>query len=91
MNGGSAQKILEQMRNSPSGWGQKDFERLLTGFGFKYREGKERVYINRRFPQLRISVPRHSSLREWVARDAVKLIDELLDLTNKESTQDENA
>jgi len=89
MNGGSAQKLLERMCNSPSGWGQKDFEHLLEGFDFKWREGKERVYVNRKFPQLRISVPRHNSLREWVARDAVKLIDEFLNLS-KGKTNNEN-
>jgi len=88
MNGSAAEKLLEQMRNSPSGWGQKDLERLLKGFGFEYREGKERVYFNRKYPTLRISVPRHNSLRDWVARDAVKLIDELK-LTSKEELNGE--
>ena len=77
MNGRSAEKLLEDMRNSASGWGQKDFERLLSGFGFKWREGRDRVYFHPEYPQLRISVPRHNSLRDWVARDAVRLIDKL--------------
>lgn len=76
--GRSAEKLLQDMRNSPSGWGQLDLERLLTGFGFEYREGKKhRIYFHGTHRRLRISVPRHDSLRDWVARDAVRLIDEV--------------
>lgn len=78
MNGRAAQQLLEDMRNSPSGWGQKDFERLLTGFGFKIKGKKHAIYIHQEFPDLRISVPRHNSLKEWVAQDAVKVIDQLI-------------
>ncbi|MFH0990004.1 MAG: hypothetical protein V1799_08315 [bacterium] len=31
-----------------------------------------------------ISVPRHNILKEWVARDAIKLIDELIERLEKE-------
>lgn len=79
MNGDAAQKLLERMRRSASGWGQTDFEHLLSGYGFKWKEGKKhRIYIHSKFQDLLISVPRHNSLKEWVARDAVKLIDELI-------------
>jgi hypothetical protein len=79
MNGDAAQKLLERMRRSSSGWSQTDFEHLLVGFGFQWREGKrQRIYIHSKFQDLSISVPRHNSLKEWVARDAVKLVDELI-------------
>ena len=78
MNGDAAQKLLEQMRRSSSGWGQKDFERLFSGFGFRWKEGKHRKYYHPDFPDLWIAVPRHNTLREWVTRDAVRLIDELM-------------
>jgi hypothetical protein len=86
MNGGSSSlKLLERMRNTQSGWGQSDFDRLLSGFGFDCREGKKHsIYSHKKFPNLRISVPRHNSLKEWVARDAVKLVDELLVNLKKE-------
>lgn len=78
MTGAAAQKLLERMRNSTSGWGQKDFEQLLPGYGFIWKEGKRhRLYRHPKHPELRISVPRHGSLKDWVARDAIKLIDEL--------------
>jgi hypothetical protein len=94
MNGKKAEKLLERMRNSPSGWGQSDFEHLLKGFGFDCRQGKHSIYYHTKYPNLLISVPRHNSLKEWVARDAVKLIDELKKLEKKEEAngeQDKNS
>jgi hypothetical protein len=84
MNGSAAQKLLERMRATRAGWSQKDFERLLTGFGFKPKGKKHDIYIHPRFPDLRISVPRHNSLRDWVAEDAVKVVDELKSRLEKE-------
>ena len=73
------------MRSTSSGWGQKDFEQLLSGFDFGWREGKKhRVYIHRKFQNLIISVPRHDSLKQWVSRAAVKLIDELIEQSKDE-------
>ena len=83
MNGDNSKKLLERMRNTYSGWGQKDFERLLIGFGFDRRGRKHDIYIHSEFPDIRISVPRHNSLKDWVAKDAVKLIDELLERKGK--------
>lgn len=84
MDGHSARKLLKRMRSTPSGWGQKDFERLLTGFGFKCTGKKHDIYIHPNFPDLRISVPRHKSLRDWVAHDAVEVVDELISRLTKE-------
>jgi hypothetical protein len=78
MNGDAAQKLLENMRGTKSGWGEKDFEQLLSGFGFTWREGKHRVYSHPDFDDLYISIPRHRNLKKWVAADAVKLVDELM-------------
>jgi hypothetical protein len=90
MTGRAAQKLLEDMRASQSGWGQNDFSRLLLGSGFQKREGgKHTIYHHPVHPDLRISVPRHDKLREWVARDAIKLLDELNHRNTKEETEDE--
>ena len=88
MNGRTAQKLLEDMRNSASGWSQKDFQKLFEGFGFKAKGKKHAVYIHSSFPDLRMSVPRHNVLRDWVARDAVKLIDELISRKEKTNATD---
>jgi hypothetical protein len=92
MNGDAAQKMLERMRNSPSGWGQRDFERLFLGFGFIRKEGKKHtIYFHPRFLDLWISVPRHNTLREWVARDAVKLLDEVIQRSKPREVGDETS
>ncbi len=75
-----AAKLLERMRRTKSGWGQIHFDRLLTGFGFIKGGKKEAIYTHPDHSELRISIPRHNSLKKWVARDAVKLIDELLEI-----------
>jgi hypothetical protein len=90
MNGAAAQKLLERMRASQSGWGQADFERLFTGFGFKARQGKHTIHMHSQFSDLVIGVPRHNSLKEWVARDAVKLIDELIERQNQSEAKSES-
>jgi hypothetical protein len=77
MNGGAAQKLLEKMRSTSAGWGQKDFETLLTGFGFDRKGKKHDIYVHKTFPDLRISIPRHNSVKQCYARDAVKMLDEL--------------
>ena len=85
MSGGAAQKLLERMKNTKSGWGQKDFDLLFRGHDFEFREGKKhRIYWHPQFPELMISVPRHDSLKEWVARDAIKILSKLEELLLKE-------
>jgi predicted RNA binding protein YcfA (HicA-like mRNA interferase family) len=88
MGGDAAQKLLERMRSTSSGWGQKDFEHLLVGFGFQRREGKHTIYNHPTFTDLWISIPRHKKLKGWVARDAVKLIDELI--SRSQSSKEKN-
>lgn len=79
MTSRKAQNLYLSMRESKSGWGQQDFQRLLEGYGLINKGGKKHAkYYHPEFPQLWISVPRHNSLKKWVAKDAIKLIDELL-------------
>ena len=87
MNGTAAQKLLGRMRRSSSGWGQRDFEHLFSGFGFRWKEGLHRKYYHPDFPDLWISIPRHKTLKEWVTRDAVGLIDELISRQTKGETK----
>lgn len=92
MNGNAANRLFERMRKTHNGWTQLDFERLLTGFGFTYREGKKhRIYAHSEFGDLRISVPRHNVLKEWVAREAVALIEALEERRKQEGATDETS
>lgn len=78
MTPNAAKRILSNMIATKSGWGQKDFQRLLEGYGFKNKGGKKHdKYYHPLHMQLWISVPRHNELKQWVAVEAIKLIDEL--------------
>jgi hypothetical protein len=74
----SAEKLLRRMRNNPNGWGQNDFARLYSGFGFRATEvAKHRIYIHEEYPELRATVARHNSLATGYAQHAVEVIDKL--------------
>lgn len=79
MTSRAASKLLETMRLTKSDWGQKDFHRLLQGYGFINKGGKKHnKYYHPEHLNLWISIPRHNILKEWVAVESVKLIDELI-------------
>ncbi|NQT97644.1 MAG: hypothetical protein HQ562_07885 [Candidatus Marinimicrobia bacterium] len=72
-------KLLDDMRLTKSGWGQKHFDTALKGHGFirKGKRGKHNKYYHPEHKELWISIPRHNVCKPWVAVDVVKLIDEL--------------
>jgi len=77
----SGEKLLQKMRESRSGWKPNDLDRLYRYFGFNVREGgKHRVYWHPEFPQLIATVKRGNKLDKAYIRDAVELIDRLLEL-----------
>jgi hypothetical protein len=77
----SAYALLERMRRTPAGWSARDFERLYTGFGFVKRErGGHTVYYHSVHREVRVTVARSRSLKSWVARDAVSVVEMLLKL-----------
>jgi hypothetical protein len=87
-----AEKLLERMRRSKSGWKRKDFDTLYEGFGFTIRSGSSHDIVSHPdFPELRDTLPRHSGeLGKSYAKDAVKLVDELLRLQEGQA-QEENS
>ena len=75
----SAFKLLARMRRNKSGWGESQLRKLYEGFGFVARDvGNHVHYRHPDHPELRGQVPRHRSLRDYVAAGAVATIDELL-------------
>jgi hypothetical protein len=73
-----ARKLLERMRSTKSGWGEKDLEAVYLGYGFTFRDGaKHRMYTHPDFPQLHTTVSRQRDLPPGYAQEAVKLIAEL--------------
>lgn len=68
-------RLLARMQSSPSGFRPIEVKSVLVGHGFKLREGsKHTVYQHCVYTDLIITVPRHSTLRAWVARDVLKLV-----------------
>jgi len=80
----AAEKLLESMRRTKSGWGQDDLHTLYLGFGFWCREGrKHRVYIHSEFPELRATVARQDELPIGYVQMAIRLTDRLEELRRK--------
>lgn len=77
----AAEKLLERMRASKAGWGEKDLETLYLGFGFQVREGsRHRFFYHPKYPQLYATVARHNSLAKGYIATAVKLVDQFKQL-----------
>ena len=84
----AAYVLLEKMRRTPAGWSSRDFEHLYEGFGFVKRDtGGHTVYYHPAYRELRATVPRGRSLKNWVARDAVSVVDRLLSLEEERREQ----
>ena len=78
-------KLLEQMRGSKAGWGRRDLDRLYKSFGFHIRHGSAHdIVIHPKYPFLRATLPRHSSLARGYVEYAVKLVDKLMELEKGE-------
>jgi len=76
-----ANKLLERMRQSKVGWKRRHLDRLYASFGFVIIHGASHDIVKHpEFPELRTTLPRHSSLAESYVNYAIKLIDRLLKL-----------
>lgn len=87
----AAQKLLERMRRSKTGWKRDDVAQLYTGFGFTIQSGGSHDKVTHPdYPQLITSLPRHPKVHEYIVVQAVKNIDRLLELEKaKEATNEE--
>lgn len=76
-----AEKLLESMRRSTANWTRLDLDALYLGYGFEIRRGKRHdIAKHPQYPELRATLPRHSSLAKGYISYAVKLIDRLLEM-----------
>lgn len=76
-----AEKLLERMRKSKTGWKRKDLDNLYTGFGFIIIHGGSHDIVKHPdYPQLRSTLPRHRDLAKGYVEYAIKLIDTLIGL-----------
>ena len=86
-----AEKILERMRQTKTGWRSKDFHTLYLGFGFIKKSGKggHDVFIHPAYRYIRDTIPNHSrELSPAYARDAVRNIDHLLRLEEEQGSDE---
>lgn len=73
-----ATKLLERMRRSTANWTRRDLDTLYIGFGFNIRIGKKHDVVSHpEYPELRATLPKHSSIAKGYVTFAVKLIDQL--------------
>jgi len=73
-----ADKLLERMCASKTGWRPDDLDDLYKGFGFEVHEGRRHtMYIHPKYPELRATVSRHRSLAIGYIQHAIKLIEQL--------------
>ena len=74
----SANRLRERMRRSKTGWGFDDLDLLYKGHDFVRREGgKHVIYTHSKYPELRATVSRSSSLDAGYIRSALQLLDQL--------------
>jgi hypothetical protein len=83
-----AEKLLERMRQSKSGWKRRDLDKLYEGFGFIITPGRNHDIVKHPvFSQLRTTLPRHTAIAKGYVQEAIKIIDRLKEL--ERGTQDE--
>lgn len=76
-----AEKLLERMRRTKSGWKRKDIEAIYEGFGFVLKHGaKHDYYVHPDYPNLRDTLKRSRTVPEYNVRKAIRLIDRLATL-----------
>lgn len=77
-----AEKLLARMRNSQTGWKPHQIATLLRGFGFEIRHGgRHDVAFHPCFGDLQMPIPRHGTAKPYLARQAVRLVDEAIERT----------
>jgi hypothetical protein len=66
------------MRKSAANWKRTDLDQLYLGFGFKIRYGsKHDVVSHPDYPELRATLPRHTSVAKGYIKIAIELIEKL--------------
>jgi hypothetical protein len=74
----TAEKLLERMRRTKSGWKRRDLESLYEGFGFVlYHGSKHDYYQHPEYPRLRDTLKRSRIVSEYSVRNAIRLINRL--------------
>jgi hypothetical protein len=74
-------KLLERMRRSKANWKRKDIKALYLGFGFDIRPGSNHdIVTHPKYRLLRTTLPRHNKVATYIVRQAISIVDRLLEL-----------
>lgn len=71
------ERLLQRMRQTPNGWSQKDFDKLLTGMGFDKRDGGSHTIYSHRLIPTRLTIGRHNELAPFFTKQVLAAIEEL--------------
>lgn len=74
---GSGEKLLDRMKQTKAGWGQRQIHRLLQSFGFSLVQSGHRRYQHHRFASLRTTIPRQNELPVGYIKDLLNLMENL--------------
>jgi len=73
------EKLRSKMLRSPNGWSGRDVVKLLSSYGFVDVEGAEHTNCYHEvYRNLRLSVPRHKTVKPFYVREALRLVDEVV-------------
>jgi hypothetical protein len=71
--------MYRKMQQTSGGWGANDYHTLLKGFGFEWREGRDRVYYLTDHPDMKpLNIARHRQLATGYCTTALKRVAELI-------------
>lgn len=75
------EKLLNKMRQSAANWKRREVITLYEGYGFRLRHGgKHDVVFHPNYPELRDVIPRHRKVPQYIVKNAIKIVDKLIEL-----------
>jgi hypothetical protein len=85
-----AVKRLERFRQSKANVKPREIKALYLAFGFVIEPGKRHdIVTHPNYPELFGSIPRHQQLANYVADQAIKLVEKVLVLEQSEEERDD--
>jgi len=83
-----AKKLLEAMRQSPNNWSLSDLIAVYEGHYFEIRRGTNHdIAVHCKHRHLRGTIPHHKSFAQAYVRQAVKLVDQAIELDMREEPE----
>jgi hypothetical protein len=83
-----SRKLLQRMRQSAKNAKLNDIISLYEGYGFTITHGSNHDLVRHPdYPQLKQTLPRHGNVKTYLVRNAIKLVEQLLEL---QAAEEEN-